>query len=543
MEDLLLSPDAGGDLNLDWISNLQDDNSGSMEDVLANEDLDAWLSSLTSNDVSSASPLSGNSGTTQEEVTSGSDSSFTSSPEHDFRANEIEDLIDYVVGDDDQMDEVAIPATACGEETVEAEETMVVAETDSKDMSLGDHDYLGGGGVLVRDQAAAAAQAQPEIVIQSIDTTPGVVTANYNTFFKHQQQLVKTRPPKFITILPAAAQSTKTQIKLVTLHQPQHDRLTSSSSTEDDHQMTSLAHTKKRQNVSDVTKDNVIVKRLKAGGRAYPQLILTNEEKRMCEKDGIVLPAFYPLTKAEEANLKKVRRKIRNKISAQSSRKRKKDYVDDMEARAVASETENKELKRKVKILESQNKTLIAQLKRMQSLITGGGKAGSGGQKSATALMVLLLSTALFAVPGFREQYGDGKSELKVNGNSLRSPEAASFTPRVSRSLLHYVGDNLNNQEDGISNILNKIEEYDSSNINVDDAASFTDSLRSLETKHVLHDDEKHVFHDDGLQFLRDLEEETDRRRETGEETRQQKQGKNRTNLLTTAAEVKSFQT
>ena len=76
-----------------------------------------------------------------------------------------------------------------------------------------------------------------------------------------------------------------------------------------------------------------------------------------------------------------------------------------MEARALASESENAELKRKVSVLESQNRTLITQLKRMQSLVMG----KASGQKSATALMVLLLSTALFAIPGFKDQYGKNK--------------------------------------------------------------------------------------------------------------------------------------
>lgn len=169
------------------------------------------------------------------------------------------------------------------------------------------------------------------------------------------------------------------------------------------------------------------------GDNKYPRLELNDEELKMATKENMKFPTHYPLTREEERNLKKIRRKIRNKLSAQDSRKRKREYLDNMEDRVKAASDENQELQEKIKALESQNKTLAAQLRRLHQIVVNGGLRQ--GQTS-TALMVLLLSTALFLIPGFRDQ-ADRKSEIDIQAAVKMPP-----MPGQSRSLLQFDGVN-----------------------------------------------------------------------------------------------------
>ncbi|XP_036170476.1 cyclic AMP-responsive element-binding protein 3-like protein 3 isoform X4 [Myotis myotis] len=108
---------------------------------------------------------------------------------------------------------------------------------------------------------------------------------------------------------------------------------------------------------------------LRPGTGHCQELVLTEDEKKLLAKEGISLPTQLPLTKYEERVLKKIRRKIRNKQSAQESRKKKKEYIDGLETRMSACTAQNQELQRKVLHLEKQNQSLLEQLKKLQAIV------------------------------------------------------------------------------------------------------------------------------------------------------------------------------
>lgn len=127
-------------------------------------------------------------------------------------------------------------------------------------------------------------------------------------------------------------------------------------------------------------------------------LILTDEEKRLLEQEGLTLPGTLPLTKMEEQVLKRVRRKIRNKKSAQESRRKKKVYVGGLESRVLKYTAQNLELQNKVQLLEEQNLSLLDQLRRLQAMVIEISNKTSSSS-SSTCVLVLLFSFCLALVP------------------------------------------------------------------------------------------------------------------------------------------------
>ncbi|XP_040417217.1 cyclic AMP-responsive element-binding protein 3-like protein 2 isoform X3 [Cygnus olor] len=169
-------------------------------------------------------------------------------------------------------------------------------------------------------------------------------------------------------------------------------------------------------------------------------LILTEEEKRTLIAEGYPIPTKLPLTKAEEKVLKKIRRKIKNKISAQESRRKKKEYMDSLEKKVENCSNENSELRKKVEVLENTNRTLLQQLQRLQAIVAGkvSRSCKAASTQTGTCLMMVVLCFAV-VFGSFSQSYGPYPSATKmVLPRQHSSPESYTDSIVRSRSLLIY---------------------------------------------------------------------------------------------------------
>lgn len=202
-----------------------------------------------------------------------------------------------------------------------------------------------------------------------------------------------------------------------------------------------------------------------------PELQLTEEEQKLLDQEGVTLPSNMPLTKAEERILKRVRRKIRNKQSAQDSRRRRKEYIDALENRAAACSAQNKELQRTVEQLEKNNMSLLAQLRQLQSLIK---RTASKGAQTSTCLLIIIVSLGLIILPSFspfmrRSAAGDDYRPIGVISRNILTDHASLQPPANDEAAL-------NGQSDSESSDVNQSEAEDTS-----DAISINQSQPSLE--------------------------------------------------------------
>jgi len=82
------------------------------------------------------------------------------------------------------------------------------------------------------------------------------------------------------------------------------------------------------------------------------------------------LKNFRQLTGAEEAMVKRVTKKIKNRESARKSRQAKKDHNADLESKVNDLSDQNQDLKLQMAALESENRTIRNEITFAETLIT-----------------------------------------------------------------------------------------------------------------------------------------------------------------------------
>lgn len=94
--------------------------------------------------------------------------------------------------------------------------------------------------------------------------------------------------------------------------------------------------------------------------------VLTDMDRKILLSEGFSVNPIAPLTKAQELAIKKVRRKLKNKISAQESRRKKKEYIENLEKRVRSLRVENDLLRRKMETQDQTLRSLTFQIRKMK---------------------------------------------------------------------------------------------------------------------------------------------------------------------------------
>uniref|UniRef100_A0A915PZC4 BZIP domain-containing protein n=1 Tax=Setaria digitata TaxID=48799 RepID=A0A915PZC4_9BILA len=116
------------------------------------------------------------------------------------------------------------------------------------------------------------------------------------------------------------------------------------------------AYSKTRQKMHEIAVKRKLI--TEQDPQSYGFLQLSSEEKRALLQEGYKLPTVLPLTKSETEALKV--------LSAQESRRKRKEYMNELEKRVHYYGIENSTLKLKLKDLEERNHNLIEELRSLK---------------------------------------------------------------------------------------------------------------------------------------------------------------------------------
>ncbi|GCC37220.1 hypothetical protein chiPu_0015721 [Chiloscyllium punctatum] len=127
-------------------------------------------------------------------------------------------------------------------------------------------------------------------------------------------------------------------------------------------------------------------------------------------------------------------------ISAQESRRKKKEYMDTLEKKVESCSNENSELRRKVENLEKANRSLLQQLQGLQVLVAGKvpRPCKMASTQTSTCLMIVVLCFAI-ALGSFSNRFDPFSSSVTKSVLPVQDSTQESYAATVrSRHLLFY---------------------------------------------------------------------------------------------------------
>ncbi|XP_069736544.1 cyclic AMP-responsive element-binding protein 3 isoform X5 [Phaenicophaeus curvirostris] len=170
----------------------------------------------------------------------------------------------------------------------------------------------------------------------------------------------------------------------------------------------------------------------------FPQVVLTEEERLLLEKESVALLSCLPLIKAEKLLLKKVRRRIRNKQSARNSRnsrRRRRMFEDGLEYRVAAGTAPNHKLAKKVQLVRKRNMLLPKRLRKLQALVR---KPTTKAMRRKACTMVVFSVFLPHPLPLLRArgtESGSSSDPMAAIGSEQSPPQPPCSAPRATTSM------------------------------------------------------------------------------------------------------------
>jgi len=155
-------------------------------------------------------------------------------------------------------------------------------------------------------------------------------------------------------------------------------------------------------------------------GEALVAGITDRERELLMSKHGVSVPTQLPLTKQEDRKLRGALRKIRNKASAQRSRRNKETYIRGLESRVNECTRINVDLGNKVNKLQEDNRSLLQQLNDLRRQVAKqAGNTGAG----LTLMMAVFCFSLQTTQNGLSSNVGRERGPITFQSRTLLSVE------------------------------------------------------------------------------------------------------------------------